>query len=796
MHVARILLGNKRVTAGVGLFLMACSLYVATPHAQAIGTTGPDPNDFSPTTRRVELVVSRTADVNNSTSLVKMYFNSSSGSFRIEDYRLCMDSPGTSGNYYDVDGGAAAGSNATRYDVYNSDHSYSGNVETETLGPLITSRNGTASTANDCKDQSTTFSVSGLSYSQDAGKYVAYLRATNLIAGTQNSFRVVVTTNGYAIGYDSTIAASQFGINQVDPLSGYTDYLLKFAGDCSLTSARTEELQWYDDDNGVAGIQPTPMRFQLRKYPVSGGSYTLQPFTSIRKTNGDSISWSQSGGWYTAYSGSRSTVAARFTAEPGYRYIWYWDNVYYNNTLQFKLAFDSIFFNTGCQRPADYNLTPSISMRVNGTAATGGAVAEVGDVVNFDYRVFNNGNDDSDNTGCDIFARNHAGYYNPGGTPDTSTESGYTPPPPSPGCPRDFPGKQTTQLVPGGENYTVKASDTNKTVCRTLRIDPYSATASGSRSAIVCFLVVAKPYVKVFGGDTAAGSGIGSSCLSNPDGSITAWNKDTGTYPGAGSQFGVFALDRIHNYASAQHSAGPNKPSGLSFANKNVTMGGGIYGGSFGSLPCIPDYFSAKPGDAQALPLTPTISNLGTGHFAAGSDVTPASVTIAGGTINPNQRSVLYVQGDVYITGNIIYPGGWDRNSMPLFELIVKGNIYVAPGVTQLDGAYIAQENATGTGVIYTCATSAAPLTPDNTLHSKCKGNKLTVNGLLSAPQIMLLRTFGTLANSDIGNGSANAAEVINYNPTMWIAQPPASSSTNNSKAGKYDAVTSLPPIL
>lgn len=788
-------LRSKYVVLSLTLSMLGGALFFLSPQAQAIGTTGPDPADFSPNTRRIELVVSRTADVNNATSLVKIYFNQPSGSFRIEDYLLCKQNPGSSGNYYDVDASAAAGANATRYDIYNSRHTYSGNAETEDLGPLLTSRDGIASNAATCKTVSSTFNVSGLSYSQDVGKYVAYVRATNLIAGTQNAFRVVVTTNGYAVGYDSTIAASQFGINQVNPLNGYTDYLLKFAGDCTLTSARSEELQWYDDDNGASGIQPSPMRFQLRKYPTSGGPYTLQPFTSLKKTNGDSISWSQSGGWYTAYSGSKSTVAAKFVAEPGYRYIWYWDNVYYNNTMQFKLAFDSIYFNTGCQRPADSNLTPSILMKVNGSSAAANATAEVGDTVDFTYNVYNNGNDDSHNTNCTIIGKSHNGYYNPGGTLDTTSDVGYAPP--GTGCPRDFPGKTTTNVAnEDSPGYKVRASDTNKTICRTFTVNPYKV-GGGQRGVIVCFTVVAKPYVKVFGGDTSVGNGFAASCTANPDASITTWNKDTlvSGFAGAGGQYGVFALDRIHNYASAQNVGGAAEPFGLSFANKGVGVGSGFYGGSFSALPCVKDYFADKPSDAQPLSLNPTISSLATGFHTAGSSVGPASVTIGTSNVNLGQRVVLYVQGDVHITGNITYPAGYDRTTMPLFELIVKGNLYIDAGVDRLDGAYIVQKNTASTGVAYTCTTAAAPLVPDATLNAKCKGKKLTINGLLSAPQIMLLRTFGTLANSTSGDSSAsnNAAEVINYNPTMWIAQPPSSS---NNKAGKYDSITSLPPVL
>lgn len=787
----RILLIMSTLAFGVTLFSWV-------PKAQAVGPIGPDPADFNPTTRRVELVVSRTTNVNNSTSLVKLYFNAPSGSVRIEDTRLCLAAQGSSGNYYDIKGSAASGADATRYDLYNSKHTYVGNAETESLGALQVSHASIASGSSTCKDVTYTANLTGLSYSQDVGKYVAYLRATNLIASTQNSFRAVVTTNGYAIGYDSTISASQFGINQVSPLSGYTDYLLKFAGDCTLTSSRTETLQWYDDDNGTAGIQPTPMRFQLRKYPIAGGAYTVQPFTSIKRSDGAAISYSQSGGWYTAYSGTRQTVNANFTAQPGYKYIWYWDNVYYNNTLQFKLAFDSIYYNTGCQRPLDYNLTPSILMKVNGATAGANASAEVGDTVNFTYSVYNNGNDDSQNTACNIVGKSHAGYYNPGSTLDTTSDVGYGPP--GTGCPRSFPGKTTTTVAT--ENYTVKATDTNKTICRTFNVNPYK-DGGGSKGTIVCFIVVAKPYVKIFGGDTSVGNGFGSTCTANPDGSITSWNKDSGAsgYAGAGGQFGVYALDRIHNYASAQNTGAAAAPYGLSFANtgSGVVTSGGFYGGNFGGLPCTHDYYADKP--ATTTPLLPTFdaSNLDPSvhAFSSGSPGLPTPVTITGGNINPNQSSTLYIYGDVFITGDIKYPASWDRKSVPFFKLVVKGNLYISPNVSQLDGAYIVQSTGTGGGTAYTCAVAMVPLTPNAALHNLCKGKQLVVNGLLSAPTIMLLRTYGTLGNSTAGEnrGSTNAAEVFNYNPALWISQPNDSSSSGG-QTGTYDSVTSLPPVL
>jgi hypothetical protein len=107
---------------------------------------------------------------------------------------------------------------------------------------------------------------------------------------------------------------------------------------------------------------------------------------------------------------------------------------------------------------------------------------------------------------------------------------------------------------------------------------------------------------------------------------------------------------------------------------------------------------------------------------------------------------------------------------------------------------YIAQKSGATGGSIYTCATSAAPLPLDGNLYSACN-NKLVVNGIFSANQILLMRTVGSVGQANAGEtaGSNNAAEVFNYSPAMWLAQPPGGSTTGSSN---YDSITSLPPIL
>jgi hypothetical protein len=425
----------------------------------------------------------------------------------------------------------------------------------------------------------------------------------------------------------------------------------------------------------------------------------------------------------------------------------------------------------GLEAPANYSLKPTVGATIkdNGTTVPGN-VAQVGNQVTFTYAIANSG-DPSASVACTITASPAA-------------------PTPATGCPRTFPGHATTTLAT--ENITIVASDVNKKICRTLTVNPYTSGGGSRSSGQICVVVAAKPYVSVTGGDVSVGNGISSganstTCTPQDTASITSWNQDSGNFNGAGAQFAAMALDAIDGFATAQSINNATTPSGLAFSN---TVSNGSYGGSFGSVPCIPDYY-AKATNTTTIGAAVNVSNLGTGSYQVNGNATLS------GVVNPNNRISVYVNGDAYITADIKYAGSWTYDKIPLFNLVVKGNIYIvntssSNGVTQMDGSYIAQPDGSGNGgAIYTCANlSGAYDTDDATYYSKCN-RKLTVNGTFSAEQIYLMRTYGTLSQAtSYANGVTYSGETFKYNPTLWIAQPQANTS------GTYDAITSLPPIL
>lgn len=304
-----------------------------------------------------------------------------------------------------------------------------------------------------------------------------------------------------------------------------------------------------------------------------------------------------------------------------------------------------------------------------------------------------------------------------------------------------------------------------------------------------------KPYLQVYGGDVVTGGGIpaattpangavacGAANPDNPLASIVGWNQeDKGASPnfwqGAGSRYAAQAPNEIFDFASSLGNIGT--PISLSFANTNAsaTKSGGQYGGSFGSVPpCNLTPVSGGQSPSAANPALPSTIN---------------------GTVT------MYVNGNVYINHNITYATG-PRNSVsdiPSFKLVaLGGNIYIDPGVTQLDGMYYALPDGGSGGVISTCATASGHEYWNDSANATTCNNQLVVNGALVANKVHFLRSCGTLSQSagdqDITTTSGactatnHAAEVVNYSPEVWMV-PSGGNSTL-----KYDSITSLPPVL
>lgn len=355
-----------------------------------------------------------------------------------------------------------------------------------------------------------------------------------------------------------------------------------------------------------------------------------------------------------------------------------------------------------------------------------------------------------------------------------------------------FPANATTAAPAPVGTVTVDVSTfpIGTRVCHLLALAPPeddSPAGVGRWGAPICIRIVAKPFLSVRGGDVSAGGGICNVTSANTNAGVFAWNANSGTFSGAGTQYGAFALGRVVGFASAQLTA--ERPRGLAFANTPAT-GGENYGGSFGEVPCIDDHYGSLPTTVSSLGSVDGINSSNSGVFQ-----TPGG-SFNGMTLLSNPglggvKKIAYVDGDVYITGNIVYQnrGGWATvDQIPAFKMVVRGNIYLAPTVTQLDGVYVAQPNGTdpNSGRIVTCVSgSTGALFADTVAYTSCNP-QLVVNGSLIARKLELRRTNGTVSNSQ-------PAEQVNFLPEVWLARWPDDGTANSSG---YDAITGLPPVL
>jgi hypothetical protein len=320
-------------------------------------------------------------------------------------------------------------------------------------------------------------------------------------------------------------------------------------------------------------------------------------------------------------------------------------------------------------------------------------------------------------------------------------------------------------------------------------------------SANDCDRVVGLPYVKVYGGDVRVGGGVGATsqtCSASTTAGIRTYNQGAGgSYAGSGTQFATFSTGFVNSFISGQFndlSANPNigtPPTRLTFANN---AGGSGWGGGFGSGgPCY-NYVERLPDDAENI----------TGSYVVGEQ-----------GVGMGRKIVKHIKGDAYITGNVRYANGnWNNPiNIPLFELVVEGNIYIDDDVNQLDGIYAAIPTTATNGNIYTCAFVTGGASPSASLPGttflggtdNCK-SQLVVNGAVAARKVYYYRDCGSLgmsysterAPNGFNGGSDpqqcgldnHAAEVFNFTPEVWIR------SSSGSGSNKYDSIVSMPPIL
>jgi hypothetical protein len=530
----------------------------------------------------------------------------------------------------------------------------------------------------------------------------------------------------------------------------------------------------YDADNG--GLFWETLRFKIKdldwKDPVlSAPGYNPSSADDINFSSGVGGS-PNSGNFntspFTPDNGNKGQGTVDVRMMPFHRYeidIYGLDG---GNTVVVSLPTDTIFGAIKCAEPP----TPSVSCVVNADTPT-----LVGEVENIHVNGSQNGYNPNPATLrlklTSITDSNGTSYPTP---PYVDVSAPYN---------NNFP---VSGLPPGSYSVTAKISDPNPPA-------PYSNinnTCPGS------FVILAAPYVSIYGGDAEAGvspqidnSVYGSYSNAALPGGFYGWNDGVGgSWGSAGAQWAVQALGNIYGFASGRgitSTADRTAPQYLSFAN-DTNVAAPKYGGLFASSSNVNVNYAAevnKPGNVK--------------YPAGNKYIDPASVPLTIGT----HRTDVVTGGNAYIGGNITYAGSttWSSPSdIPSYELIVVGgDIYIDRNASHLDGTYVSiYDKSTGTGGnVYTCALTDpilhlmyTRLNVSNTANYGLCQTPLRIYGSVVAKKVNFDRTAGgSYSNQYRAYNTTDAAEAIIYGPEMWLSNAPGGSSN-------YSAITGLPPIL
>lgn len=331
---------SASLLAGSCVVLAAISATVFSSQAGAIGILGPDPNDDT-SANGFRYVVSDTSYVKIDKSFAKVFYTGApqARTIVIQNANTCTDNQ---------DLGASSkpnGANHTQYTVYktNSSGNQAGQVASPVWGKI---QHGGA-----CGDLTVTIPASAWQASDAITDYdqkvygaiiVADMR-TGPMAGTQNSFRY--RTPGGVVGLTPR-GAQDSGYQQVgSDGTKYNKINLPLRTDCRQEGRAWKDIDIYDPDNGVPGIQNEKFWVKVRK--VGSGYVTGQNNIRPHPTKGGAWTGNASDGFKPG-SGSNRHYYLQVNWEPRAKYVVELWHVYGNNTLQVGVPYDTAAFALTC----------------------------------------------------------------------------------------------------------------------------------------------------------------------------------------------------------------------------------------------------------------------------------------------------------------------------------------------------------------------------------------------------------------------------------------------------------------
>jgi hypothetical protein len=719
------------VAAVFALFITAAlpALYLLhSEPASATPNIGPDEDDFEG--QQMSFVVDNSVYVGADDETIKLYFNSPTGN-SIDIRSAGLTNTPTFDTIYTDGGGNPVVVTYSLYDGANTTPFQTCNANVSDVACTWAGNINLTSAPNPAH-----------------GYYEVTLKA-KVVAGTgwnfSDGFWVNLKSGEGIVGYDSKSNADKFAMQERITDDRYTDWTLRFGSDCTVIdpAGKTSRFYWYDPDNGTADIQPNKSSFTIED--VTGTPTRVDLFNPAGNdfTTGSSPATLSSTNVVTPGNNTKTSGSVDFIALPQHIYEVHWNGVWSNNTLQFQLPYDSIFYFTrGCAANYDVNLsaTTAPAQSVPAVAVAPGDILTIHPILN------NTGVSTSPNGTLQVMYPGAA--YVPVTTPVNQTGMskggaalGYRASSTISGVAGANWGWSVTGLAPGSiSNSTLQfqLSPTAPVGTFTMRLWYYPATSGGPPvTTTVSFRVVSvrSPGLAGINSDIHAGSG---ACQTPASPGHVTTSPNSGSY----GQYVISATSTINNIDSNNRQ------------NDTLKLGNN---GSYKQV-CRPDLLKAAvTGGGPALPGPGPIDLGGLTSDPAMPDVyfwNGATDLVISGVVH-RKLTIVAPNANVVIGGNItIDPGAFSTATLPSLGVIAKGNILIQPGATVV-AAYLFAN-----GRIDTC----------NGGGSACVTPTLVVDGFLMAKDI----TFGRLGAFNSTSSLANPVygEVINMNPQLYINPP------------------------
>lgn len=554
--------------------------------------------------------------------------------------------------------------------------------------------------------------------------------------------------------------------------ANYFTYKARFGAPCTIPAGgEPAQIRFYDLDYGVNSTDavikltvrdeaPDGSVRWLWGFQTSGGGYANSDSDWV---DGDPAKEGRStrGVWRNVQPTYHQSFQIRpnnggvsswgFDAEAGHDYVMYVQNVGPHLAMQIGIPYDGAYSVFDC--PDDGSVTPQVGFDGDPDSY------EPGDIPVATARITKNSPVDVeiDTVRYFWYESDNDRTFDPGDDPIHRVPNGHRTlnspdfPLPSWGA---APGATADEIV-----ANKRVPEGRSSVCTSLWLDnPLPAnTRRRSNPAVHCVPIEKKPYLSVSNGDVNTTKAEVEECTyaGNANHIATYWRLEGGVNQGSRTELAAFAGGNVVDFISAAlRSVAPTPKKGLTFANTGAGIGdfGGAYGTAVG---CNndPDWTA---------PATPGANN-------------PLNSYPGGG-------GTRIYNGNLTISGNVRYPGGnFSLTNMPYLKVVIRGDIYIDKGVSEIDGIYMA------TGTIYTCTNGSSLPNAANYLtylKDHCANRTLTVNGSLIANKIRFWRLSGGLRT--------NPAETITYDPLNWLKEL----SQDDDGPTEFDSYTIMPPVL